>query len=100
MTRMMMTDRSLHPMARPTAEDYKAGKLNRREYLATMAAFVGCCLLCWAPISNFLGHGPAMPWDPTVTGTVGKGRSERSSMTISTVSDGSSGQSSSFKLKR
>jgi peptide/nickel transport system substrate-binding protein len=38
MTKMMMTDRALHPMAEPVAEDFKAGKLNRREYLATMAA--------------------------------------------------------------
>ena len=36
---MMMTNRTLHPMATPVAEDFKAGKLNRREYLATMAAF-------------------------------------------------------------
>ena len=38
MTKMMMTDSVLHPMAEPAAEDYKAGKLSRREYLATMAA--------------------------------------------------------------
>ncbi len=38
MTKLMMTDRALHPMAGPVAEDFKAGKLNRREYLATMAA--------------------------------------------------------------
>ncbi len=38
MTKMMMTDRALHPMAEPVAEDFKAGKLSRREYLATMAA--------------------------------------------------------------
>ena len=38
MTKMMMTDRALHPMAEPAAEDFKAGKLDRREYLATMAA--------------------------------------------------------------
>jgi len=38
MSRHMLTDRSLHPMAEPTARDFKAGKLNRREYLATMAA--------------------------------------------------------------
>jgi peptide/nickel transport system substrate-binding protein len=38
MTKMMMTDRSLHPMAEPVAEDFKAGKLDRREYMATMAA--------------------------------------------------------------
>ncbi|MEE8456296.1 MAG: diguanylate cyclase, partial [Limibaculum sp.] len=38
MTKMMMTDRALHPMAGPVAEDFRAGKLDRREYLATMAA--------------------------------------------------------------
>ena len=38
MTKMMMTDRALHPMAGPVAEDFKAGKVDRREYLATMAA--------------------------------------------------------------
>jgi len=37
MTRLMMTDRPLHPMAEPVAESFRAGKLNRREYLATMA---------------------------------------------------------------
>ncbi|MFQ5567851.1 MAG: diguanylate cyclase, partial [Paracoccaceae bacterium] len=38
MTKMMMTDRALHPMAEPVAEGFRAGKLDRREYLATMAA--------------------------------------------------------------
>ncbi len=38
MTKIMMTDRSLHPMAEPVTEQFKAGKLDRREYLATMAA--------------------------------------------------------------
>lgn len=38
MTKIMMTDRALHPMAGPVAEDFKAGKVSRREYLATMAA--------------------------------------------------------------
>lgn len=33
-----MTDRTLHPLAMPAARDFKAGKLDRREYLATMAA--------------------------------------------------------------
>ncbi|HUF88087.1 MAG TPA: ABC transporter substrate-binding protein [Thermohalobaculum sp.] len=37
MTRLMMTDRPLHPMAEPVAEKFKAGRMNRREYLATMA---------------------------------------------------------------
>jgi peptide/nickel transport system substrate-binding protein len=39
MTKMMMTDRSLHPMALPVADDFKAGKISRREYMAMMAAF-------------------------------------------------------------
>ena len=38
MAKMMMTGRTLHPMAEPVAEDFRAGKLDRREYLATMAA--------------------------------------------------------------
>lgn len=38
MTKLMMTDRPLHPMAEPVAEQFKAGKMDRREYLATMAA--------------------------------------------------------------
>ncbi len=38
MTRLMMTDRALHPLAAPAARDFKAGKMDRREYLATMAA--------------------------------------------------------------
>ncbi len=39
MTDFMMTDRSLHPLAEPTAASFRAGKLSRREYLASMAAF-------------------------------------------------------------
>ncbi len=38
MSKHMLTDRALHPMAEPVAADYKAGRVNRREYLATMAA--------------------------------------------------------------
>ena len=38
MTKLMLTDRPLHPMATPVADDFKAGKVTRREYLATMAA--------------------------------------------------------------
>lgn len=37
MTRLMLTDRPLHPRARKTAEDFKAGTMNRREYFALMA---------------------------------------------------------------
>lgn len=38
MTKLMMTDRPLHPMAEPVAEKFRAGRMNRREYMATMAA--------------------------------------------------------------
>lgn len=39
MTKLMLTDRALHPMAEPTAAAFRAGKMNRREYFATMAGF-------------------------------------------------------------
>ncbi len=39
MTRLMLTDRPLHPLAEPVAADFRAGRLNRREFFATMAAF-------------------------------------------------------------
>ncbi|MEM9043616.1 MAG: ABC transporter substrate-binding protein [Pseudomonadota bacterium] len=38
MTKFMMTERSLHPMADGIASQFRDGKLDRREYLATMAA--------------------------------------------------------------
>jgi peptide/nickel transport system substrate-binding protein len=38
MTKLMLTDRDLHPMAKPAAESYKQGRIGRREFLATMAA--------------------------------------------------------------
>ncbi|MDQ6435459.1 ABC transporter substrate-binding protein [Mesorhizobium sp. LHD-90] len=38
MFKFMLTDRSLHPKAEPVAADYRKGSMNRREYLATMAA--------------------------------------------------------------
>lgn len=38
MTRFMLTDRPLHPLAKPTAAHYRAGRLNRREFFASMAA--------------------------------------------------------------
>lgn len=39
MTRLMLTGRSLHPMAEPVAVQFRAGRMNRREFFATMAAF-------------------------------------------------------------
>lgn len=37
--KFMLTDRKLHPQAAPVADGFKKGQMNRREYLATMAAF-------------------------------------------------------------
>src|SRR4249919_333404 len=39
MTKLMLTDRPLHPQAEPVADGFRKGRMNRREYLATMAAF-------------------------------------------------------------
>jgi peptide/nickel transport system substrate-binding protein len=36
MTRLMMTDRPLHPMAEKFVDGLKRGYMNRREYLASM----------------------------------------------------------------
>lgn len=45
----MLTGRTLHPLARTTAADFRAGRLNRREFFATMAAWgvsaAGACAL-------------------------------------------------------
>ena len=38
MTKMMLTDRSLHPMAEAVAHDFRKGRTSRREFFATMAA--------------------------------------------------------------
>jgi peptide/nickel transport system substrate-binding protein len=38
MTKLMLTDRSLHPMAKSIAHDFRDGRTNRREFLAIMAA--------------------------------------------------------------
>ena len=47
--KMMLTDRTLHPMANGVAEQYKAGKMDRREFFASMAALgvstAGACAL-------------------------------------------------------
>ena len=39
MTKLMLTDRPLHPQAESVAKVFREGRMNRREYLATMAAF-------------------------------------------------------------
>ena len=37
--KFMLTDRKLHPRAKPIADDFKKGAISRREYLALMAGF-------------------------------------------------------------
>ncbi|MES0144825.1 ABC transporter substrate-binding protein, partial [Mesorhizobium sp. M0015] len=37
--KFMLTDRNLHPQAKPVADDFRKGGVNRREYLAIMAGF-------------------------------------------------------------
>ena len=37
--KFMLTDRKLHPRAKPVADDFKKGEISRREYLALMAGF-------------------------------------------------------------
>src|SRR5215468_80577 len=37
MTKLMLTGRSLHPMAEPAAENFRQGRTSRREFLATTA---------------------------------------------------------------
>jgi len=79
MTRLMLTDRSLHPMAEPTAEDYKAGRLNRREYLATMAAL-------GVSASGALALGGIVP-TPAAAQTPQKGGTLRISMVVKAFKD-------------
>ncbi|HEV7254662.1 MAG TPA: ABC transporter substrate-binding protein [Mesorhizobium sp.] len=38
MTKMMLTERPLHPQAPAVAESFRKGRMNRREFFATMAA--------------------------------------------------------------
>ncbi|TPI82732.1 ABC transporter substrate-binding protein [Mesorhizobium sp. B2-8-9] len=37
--KFMLTDRKLHPQAKPIADDFRKGAISRREYLALMAGF-------------------------------------------------------------
>lgn len=39
MSEHMLTGRSMHPLATSAAEDFRAGRLNRREFFASMAAW-------------------------------------------------------------
>ncbi|MDT8344807.1 MAG: ABC transporter substrate-binding protein [Thermohalobaculum sp.] len=69
MTRLMMTDRELHPMAGGVAEQFRAGKLNRREYLATMAG-LGVTMAGAASLGGFVLPTPAQAQTPKKGGTL------------------------------
>jgi peptide/nickel transport system substrate-binding protein len=70
MPRLMLTDRPLHPMAEPVAEHYRAGRLNRREFFATMAA-LGVSSAGAASLAGImLGASPAHAASPQKGGTL------------------------------
>lgn len=54
MSDTMLTGRSIHPLAEGTARDFREGRLNRREFFATMAAWgvsaAGACALGGLPV--------------------------------------------------
>lgn len=70
MTRLMLTDRPLHPMAEPTAAHFRAGRLNRREFFATMAAFGVSTAGAVALGGITLGAQPAQAQTPQKGGTL------------------------------
>ena len=73
-TKIMMTERSQHPLAQPTADDFKAGKLDRREYLATMAAL-------GVTVTGAFALGGIVP-TPAMAATPKKGGTLRVSMPV------------------
>ncbi len=69
MTRLMLTDRPLHPLAEPVAAQYRAGLLNRREFFATMAAF-GVSAAGAATLGGIALGQPALADTPQKGGTL------------------------------
>ncbi|MEL7137743.1 MAG: ABC transporter substrate-binding protein [Pseudomonadota bacterium] len=68
MTKMMRTHRPLHPLAAPTAESFRNGRMDRREYLASMAA-LGVTTAGALALGN-LNPSPAMAETPQPGGTL------------------------------
>ena len=68
MTRLMLTDRPLHPRAEPVAENFRNGRMDRREFLATMAAF-GISASGAFALGGIL-PGPAAAQEPKRGGTL------------------------------
>lgn len=69
MTRMMMTDRPLHPMAEQFVEGYKRGHMDRREFMASMMA-VGVTAAGAAALGGFALPTPAMAQEGKQGGTL------------------------------
>jgi len=80
MTKMMMTDRSLHPMAEQFAETYRRGEMTRREYLASTMA-VGVTAAGAAAMGGFALPSKAAAAEPQKGGTL------RISMAIKEIKD-------------
>ena len=69
MSKLMMTDRSLHPMAEKFVDGYKRGLMSRREYLASMMC-VGVTATGAATLGGFALPTPARAQEPQMGGTL------------------------------
>ena len=69
MTRMMITDRPLHPMAEHFVEGLKRGHMDRREYMACMMG-VGVTAAGAAMLGGFALPGRALADEPKAGGTL------------------------------
>jgi peptide/nickel transport system substrate-binding protein len=65
----MMTDRALHPMAERVAECFRKGRLNRREYLASMAG-LGVTMAGAYALGGIAAPSPALAQTPQKGGTL------------------------------
>jgi len=79
MTKHMLTGRPLHPMAELVAEDFKADKVSRREYLAIMASL-------GVSAAGALTLGGIAP-TPAMAQTPKKGGTLRISMSVKAFKD-------------
>lgn len=80
MTRIMMTDRSLHPMAEQFVEALKRGYMDRREFMASMMG-VGVTAAGAASLGGFALPTPALADEPKKGGTL------RISMPVKEIKD-------------
>jgi peptide/nickel transport system substrate-binding protein len=80
MTRMMMTDRPLHPMADGFVESLKRGYMDRREYMASMMA-LGVTAAGAATLGGFALPGRALAQEGKPGGTL------RIAMTVTEMTD-------------